>query len=59
MLWLRQNEGLCFVGRTERQRVPAINGLFSKPKLDSLGPAYIRRTICGRAAVATGRVRSL
>ncbi len=41
--------GLYFVGRTERQRVPAILHLLNKPELAPLGAAYIHRTAVGRA----------
>jgi hypothetical protein len=33
--------GQCFAGRTERQRVPAVQRSGNKPELDPLGPAYI------------------
>lgn len=47
ILWLvcvvssRIREFRSFVGRTKRQRVPAIERLLNKPELASLGPACI------------------
>ena len=45
----RCSELTSFVGRTERQRVPAVHRPLNKPELAPLGPAYMRRSIADRA----------